>query len=501
MKKLLLIIFAVLISVPFGLHAQKRKSAPTQGHNITFNIQNSQDEMVYLAVYYREKLILKDSATVSETQKNRRVFRFVANEPYQGGLYKLVSKKHRPYLDFIMDRGQNFTVDCDTTGDIESIVFTNSPENLELHAFQQQTVYAQKQMTTLRTAYLDFDKAGNKDSAEYYKNKIAELNKQMETFIKDLIDRNPDYLFSKMQKAYRAIEIPDPPVKPDGTIDSTFQARYYLTHYWDNIDLSDGRLIFTPLFEPKMKDYFNKTLQYQEADTINKYVDMVLAKSANDTLMYRFMVDWLTYNYETSKILGQDAVFVHIAKTNQLEGKCKWMDDDLIRKYEKRVKHLEPLLIGKKSVELIIPDTSMTDDFTKWHSSYKHSKKYVILWFYDPDCPTCKKESEKLRVLYDSLENIGKRNFDVYGVGNDADTDRWKKYVKEHNYPWINVGGNKANVDYLEQYNIYESGNPAMYILDENNYIILNKRIEMHTIPDFLEQHEKMLEYRKRQQK
>ena len=196
-------------------------------------------------------------------------------------------------------------------------------------------------------------------------------------------------------------------------------------------------------------------------------------------------------HYETSKMLGHDGVFVHLVKNNHMQGKCTWIDEDLLRKYEKRVKHLDPLLIGKQSVELLIPDTSMTDDVRLWHSSYRLPKPYVILWFYDPDCPTCKKESEKLSKLYDSLERVGARNFDVYAIGNDADIARWKKYVKEHNYPWINVGGNKANVDYLDAYNIYETGNPAMFILNEKREIILNRRIEISTIPEFLQQYEK----------
>ena len=81
----------------------------------------------------------------------------------------------------------------------------------------------------------------------------------------------------------------------------------------------------------------------------------------------------------------------------------------------------------------------------------------------------------------------------MYAVANDADIDRWKKYVKENNYPWINVGGNKGNVDYLELFNIYETGNPAMFIINEKHEIILNRRIEMHTIPEFLRQYEKRM--------
>jgi hypothetical protein len=277
------------------------------------------------------------------------------------------------------------------------------------------------------------------------------------------------------------------------------QGAYYRLHYWDNFDLGDHRFIYIPSFDPRMKDYFLKLLYHQEADTINKYIDLFLAKTAKDTFMYHYCTDWLSYQFETSKVIGHDAVFFHIAKTNQLAGKCYWLDEDVIAKYEKSTKRLEPILIGKIAPELFIPDTTMSDDMTKWHSSYRMEKPYTILWFYDPDCPTCKKESKKMREVYDSLETIGKRNFDVYAIANDADINRWKKYVKENNYPWLQVGGNKGNLDYLEYFNIYEMGNPAMFIMDNKDHrIILNKRIEMSNIPQFLEEYEKIEEAKRK---
>lgn len=493
MKKIaLLFVLSIILLIPNDLLAQKKGTAPApkKGHNIVFTIPNSHDKIVYLAVYYREKLILKDSAYVTPSKAGPQ-FIFKGDEEYQGGLYKLVSETHYPYMDFVMDGPQFFSFECGVTGSADSVKVTNSPQNDVLMAFQRKTSSAGKQMGEWRKAADSLKNAGNQAEADKYDQKMKDLNEEMDTYIKDLIAANPSYLFSKMQNSYQTIEIPDPPVRPDGTIDSNFQLTYFLTHYWDNIDLGDSRLIFTPLLEPKMKDYFTHWLQYQSPDTINKYVDLTIAKTERDTLMYHFFIDWLSYNYETSKLLGHDGVFVHIVKENHMKGKCTWMDEDLLRKYEKRVKHLDPILIGKIAPELVIPDTTLTDDYTKWHSSYRLPKKYVILWFYDPDCPHCKKESKKLRAVYDSLENIGQRNFDVYAVANDADTDRWKKYVKENNYPWINVGGNKGNIDYLDAFNIYESGNPAMFIMNEKHEIILNRRIEMNTIPEFLMQYEK----------
>lgn len=493
MKKLaLLFVLSLVFLIPNDLLAQKKSSAPAskKGHNIVFTIPDAPDDTVYLVIYYRDKRLIKDTAFKTQSKAGPQ-FIFKGNDEYQGGLYSLVSQKHTIYMDFVMDGPQFFSFKCGITGSSEEVEVTNSPQNDEMMAFQRKTSAASKRMSELHKAYDEAKQANNEKDMEMLDKDIKDLNAEMEQFIKNLIARNPDYLFSKMQNIFQQIDIPEPPTNPDGKVDSTFQLRYYLTHYWDNIDLSDSRLIFTPILEPKMKEYFNKYLQYQDPDTICKYVDMVVAKTEKDSLMYHFFIDWLSYNYETSKMLGYDGIFVHLVKNNHLQGKCTWMDEDLLRKYEKRVKHLDPILIGKRAPEMVIPDTTLTDDYTKWHSSYRMSKPYVILWFYDPDCPTCKKESQKLRAVYDSLDRIDQRNFDVYAVANDSDIDRWKKYVKEHNYPWINVGGNKGNIDYLEAFNIYESGNPSMFIMNEKHEIILNRRIEMTTIPEFLRQYEK----------
>lgn len=496
MKRLFWIFLLSILLIPSELYSQKsnKGKAQAKGHELVFNIPNSKDSVVYMVIYYRDKFLIKDTARVTMTKSGPQ-FVFSGKNEYQGGLYKLVNQKHFPYMDFLIDGNQFFSATCDTTGQPKDVHFVNSPQNDVMIEFQVKTMEGHQKMSEYKKSLEEAKSAGNQSDVDKYTALMNDLDSSMKVFIKNIIDENPTYLFSKVQKIYQQIDIPEAPILANGKKDSTFQARYFLTHYWDNVDLGDSRLLFTPVFEPRMKEYFTRYLQYYEPDTINHYVDMFLRRTEADTLMYHFCVDWLSYHYETSKILGQDGVFVHIVKTNHQLGKCTWIDDDLLRKYEKRARHLDPILIGRRAPEMVIPDTSLTDDYTKWISSYypkgAQTKRYVILWFYDPDCPTCKKESKKLRAVYDSLENLGQRNFDVYAVANDADTARWKKYVKENNYPWVNVGGNKGNIDYLEAYNIYESGNPSMFIVNEKHEIILNRRIEMNSIQSFLEQYEK----------
>ncbi len=511
MKKLLLFLFSLVFMVgaqalmPSVANAQnntpknlqKSKNNPANyrdadGHKLIFNIKDSRDTLVYMVIHYNDKLILKDSVKPAGKGK----FVFEGKDRYDDGMYSLVSMDKKLYLNFILDNNQHFTYNLDTTMDVNHFSVENSPENAEMLRFQKKTAEASVKANEWAKKRKDFEAAGNTDSANVYKEKMAGINKEMTDFINDLIAKNPDYLFSKMQKSYQSIDVPE--FKDEkGENDIMKQAAYYRLHYWDNFDLGDHRFIYIPSFDPKMKEYFLKVLYHQEADTINKYIDIFLAKTEKDTFMYHYCTDWLSYQFETSKVIGHDAVFYHIAMTNQMAGKCYWLDEDVLAKYEKRTKRLAPILIGKIAPELIIPDTTLTDDMTKWHSSYKMEKPYTILWFYDPDCPTCKKEAQKLRVVYDSLETIGKRNFDVYAVANDADIPRWKRYVKENNYPWLQVGGNKGNLDYLEYFNIYEMGNPAMFILNNRHEIILNKRIEMHSLPQFLEEYEKIEAYKR----
>ena len=507
MKKtfILLLLSAFFVSIS-GVSAQnntpknlqKSKNNPANyrdkdGHELVFNIKDSKDALVYLVIHYNDKLILKDSATPVAKEK----FVFKGTDRYDDGMYSLVSGSKRLYLNFILDNNQHFTYNLDTTANVNNFSVEGSPENAEMLRFQKKTAQASVNASEWAKKRKEFEDAGNTDSAEVYKEKLNNINKEMMEFIDDLIAKNPDFLFSKMQKSYKNIDVPEYK-KEDGEPDYMKQAAYYRLHYWDNVDLADHRFIYIPSFDPKMKDYFLKVLYHQETDTINKYIDIFLKKTEADTFMYHYCCDWLSYQFETSKVIGHDAVFYHIAMTNQMAGKCYWLDEDILSKYQKRTTRLAPILIGKVAPELIIPDTTLSEDMRTWHSSYRMSKPYTILWFYDPDCPTCKKESKNLRTVYDSLEAIGKRNFDVYAIANDADIDRWKKYVKENNYPWLNVGGNKGNLDYLEYFNIYEMGNPAMFILNNRHEIILNKRIDMHSLPQFLEEYEKIEELKKK---
>ncbi|MDR1346132.1 MAG: DUF5106 domain-containing protein [Bacteroidales bacterium] len=469
---------------------QANNSKKTTGHELIFNVKNAPDHKMLLAIHFRDNLVVKDSAFATMPGK----FIFKGDNSYDDGLYTLVSERKTPYLNFIIDKGQHFEYSLDTLGLSENFSVKNSEPNQVMLNFQRKNNEAQKKAQTWVEKIKAFETTNEKDSLTLYRQKMTDLNKEMVAFIDNMIAQYPNMLFSKMQKIYKQIDIPNAPEMLDKEEGLEWQRCYYRTHYWDNVDLTDGRLIFTPAFEPKMKDYFDKMLKYMEVDSIIRYTDILLEKSSHDSLMSRFMIDWTSRFFQEDQIMGHDAVFVHIVKNNQLKGKCPWMDEDLISRYEKRVTRLENILIGQPVPELVMHDTTMLDDARHMFSTHRMSKPYVILWFYDPNCHTCKTESGKLQKLYDSLETAGTRNFDVYSVaGNYDDINAWKKYVKEHNYKWTQVGGNVANYDYLTHFDL--NGYPGMFIMDKEHKLIANRRIEIAAIPEYIQQWERMQQH------
>ncbi|MDR2980571.1 MAG: DUF5106 domain-containing protein [Bacteroidales bacterium] len=484
--------FALFFLLCFSSHltAENKKGGDNKksvGHEIIFHIKDTKDSLVFLAIHHRDNHYLKDTAFRIAPGK----YVSKGDKPLDEGLYTLVSQSLKSYLTFIIDNNQFFEYSLDTTNNVMNFSVKNSNENSEMLRFQQKSTEAGQRARSYQDKIKAFEGEGMVDSVDYYKEKSKALNEEMTAFINELIEKNPNYLFSKLQKAYINIEIPDPPINEDGSIDQNFQRTYYLTHYWDNVDLSDHRFVYLPVLESKYNEYFHKMLQYQHVDTIAHYVDLFLERAAPDSFMFKYFVDRLTYDYQVTKVIGQDAVFNYIVKNYHLKGKTPWVDEDLMKKYKKRIDEMDPLMLGKKCPELTMPDTSGN----VWRSTYEFPEKYMIIWFFDPTCSKCKKESAKLKTLYDSLERAGTRNFEVYAVGNDSDVERWKKYVKDNKYPWINVGGNTANMDYVKFFNVI--ANPSMFVLNKNREFILNKQIEIENLPLFFEEYERSQEDKK----
>ena len=98
-----------------------------------------------------------------------------------------------------------------------------------------------------------------------------------------------------MAKVLNMVEepvIPPAPILPNGRKDSTFAFKYYKTHYFDNVDFSDSRIIHTPVFFPKIKEYLGK-LTIPDPDSVINAADYLIQKAGNDKEMFRLLVQYI----------------------------------------------------------------------------------------------------------------------------------------------------------------------------------------------------------------
>ena len=150
------------------------------------------------------------------------------------------------------------------------------------------------------------------------------------------------------------LQVPDPPRDDKGKIiDSTWQYYYYRNHYFDNFDISDPRLLRTPLYEDKVMTYLTKVIPQIPDSLILVRLIIVIEKSRADSNLFRFMLITLFNYYGKSNIMGMDAVQVHIADKYYIH-ESWWSDDKFIADLKDRVEKTKPLLIGK-----IAPDVEL----------------------------------------------------------------------------------------------------------------------------------------------
>ena len=464
-------------------------SSISQSYSIKGKIKGWKDTVCYFGNHYGEKKYVKDTARIDKNGN----FVFEGKEKLPGGIY-LIVYPNKNYSEMVIDHEQNFKIEIDTAKLMESIQFKGSEENTNFYKFQnfvaKQYKDAEPSRKALARIKADSTRSEDtkKDSLKILQKKLGEVDKSVESYQQNFIKENPNSFVSTIFKAQKEPVVPETPLLPNGKKDSTFPYRYFKDHYWDNISLTDDRLLRTPIFHNKLKFYFDKMVM-QHPDSIIKEADIVTEKASSNKEMFKYITYYITTTYETSKNMGMDAVFVHEVEKYYMTGKAFWVDSIQVQKIIHRGLTLKPLLLGKQAPPMIMQDT-----LDKNISLYEVKSKYTVLVFWDPDCGHCQKVMPKLKEVYEN--KLKAKGVTVYSVDIEDVEDKWKKFLRDKKLNFINVH-DKYKQYYLRQmYDIYST--PVIYLLDTEKKIRA-KRIEAEQIDGFIDHLEKAKEKEKKQ--
>lgn len=475
MKKTIALLFALCIGA--GLMASEK------GYKITVKLTGSADTSLLLAHYYGTKQYLDDTAY----RNKQGLFIFEGQEKLKDGMYIVAGTNKNKYFDLFLTGTQQIDFACDPANVVHTMQIKGSEDNKAFYNYIKYLGSLQTKIEPLN----NWMKANpnRKDSVDIVKAQIESIDKDAKTYIKNFCNSNPGYLSANFVKANNEPDYLQYITSPDGKIDSTRMYQAYKAHFFDNFTFTDARLIYTPVFAQKVDFYFDKMV-VPVRDSLEKEIDRVMALASVNKDMQTYMAWFLSLKYETSPVMGHDALFVYIVRKYLEPGKVDYLYPEVKDNIVKRVNTLEPLLLDKVAPNLILVDTNNVA-----HSLLATKARYTLLFFWESTCGHCQAEMPKVLKFYEEFHT--KYNLEVYGVSTDTSFVKWKAYIKKNNIPWISVNGHlSVSGNYYTLYDIRST--PIMYLLDEDKKI-LTKFLLIEDISNVIQKREEALEKSKKE--
>lgn len=446
-------------------------------YKITVKSNAFRDTVCYLGYYYGKFQYSKD--TTRFDKKGVAVFES-RNETLDRGVYFIIFP-NKMHLDFIVNTEQVMTFEVDTTDLVRKTKISGSRENQLFYEYNRQMAdmgITMEKLRKLEEKYKEF----SHDSLSIVRKQIEDLGSGMQNIREQFVEKNPKMLVSKIFMLTKDPELPEAPIKEDGTKDKDYLFYYFKSNYWKNMDFSDDALVRTPVFHARLERFFSQVV-IQHPDSVIKELDVFIGKTENTPELFKYVVWFLTFHFETSQIMGHDAVFVHLADTYYKAGRAFWASESVTQKITERADKVRPILIGKVAPNMALIDTSLASYKQLWSVD----AKYTIMIFWDPDCGHCKKEIEKLHSYF--LENKTQFGLEVYSVCTDTSLTRWKEKIIEKNiHDFVNVNATRSALGhYQELYDVFAT--PLIFILDREKKIIA-KKISADNVSSFIKQYD-----------
>jgi thiol-disulfide isomerase/thioredoxin len=464
MTKQLASYFVLLIGMALGHHTFG------QGYRIEAVLKGIKDTTCILGHYSSygdNQFIAKDTAKVDT--KGRMVFE--GDKQLPGGLYLILLPGKSNWVQLIVSgKESDFSIEADTADLIKSIKVKGSRENQIFYDFQREIGDIVKKMEAL-----NLEKKAKTDPAASaaVSKKIQEQQTKFKSYREDFLTKNAGTFTVELLKQSIEPEIPKAPLLPNGKQDSSWVFNYYKSHYWSNFDFSDERLLKTPFLRPKLERYIHQ-LVVQQTDSIIKDADALIKKASVNKEMKSFFIYYITNDYEMTKIVGTEGVFVHMAEKYYLTGEMG-ISEDAKKKVKEKVTSMKPLLVNK-----IIPDLVLSDTSKKPISIHGIKADYTVLVFYSPSCGHCKESAPKLKEFYDKNKATGVK---VLAIATEQSPEEWKKFIQTYKLEELLHGYDyNSKVNYYRDYDVVST--PTIYVLDKNKKIIARK-MPVEQLDDF----------------
>lgn len=424
------------------------------GYNFTVTVTGMPAGQVRLIGTVGDRNFLADSAEVSAAGAAT----FTGAEALHGGLYYLVYPGNK-FLQILVDKDQEFSLATNASDLVGKMKVEGSLDNELLYQnLKFETEFQEKYKAADAKVNAAQPGTAARTDAESARDAVLESRK---AHLQHFQDTYPESFFTVFKIAGQNPDLTYPK-KPNGDLDTLRQVWRYRMDYWENTDLTDERLLYTPIIHNKLKTYMGDILD-QKIDSVIKYADIVIGKSMGNKEMFKFILNWIAIKYHKSTIMGGEKIFVHLVDNYFTEELAFWSSTSELEKIKDEANEKRVSMLGMIGKDLNCPNVN-----GQMESLYALNAPITVLYIYSYDCDHCKKRTPVMQQVFDKWKDKG---LEVYALCVENEEAKWKAFIENYGVQgWHNVWDPKYQSRYYYKYHIDIT--PEVYVLDKDHKII-----------------------------
>ena len=446
------LLIALLLSIGQGLMAQSEFS-------ISVVADGYDGEEIYLGFYLGESQFVQDTARLVDG-----VYLFDREENLLPGFYIIVFPPENQFLQILISEDDT-DIQLRVNGNSlrKPMELTGSEDTRLFYEYADFITAKRTIVDTLRSEMSDEEEGTKRHDA--IQSELESVNAEVVRMQDKMIKEHGETLTAMLINANREVEIPEFNGTEEEVSEQIYQ--YYKAHYFDHIPLGDHRIVRTPFLHDKLTYYLDK-LTYQNPDSLIIAIDFILNQFEPESESFQvYLVSFLN-RYAKSKIVGMDAVYVHIVTEYYAEGRAPWTDEDQLAKIIKNANTLKPILIGE-----IAPDLKLQGREKEEITVHGIKSDYTVLFFWDPECGHCKKSIPILVEFYQEYHNKGIEVLAICTKLNQAADKCWDVVDERGMDIWRNANDPYLRSRFKQLYDVRVT--PQVFVLDAEKKIVMKK--------------------------
>lgn len=462
-KRSLLLVLAALLTMA-SLYANG-------GYEIKVKIKGFDQEEAYLAYHYGDKQYIKDTVAVQEDG----TFTFSGEEALDPGFYLVVLPPNNDFFQLLIDENnQKFFVETTAAAPAQNVKIQGSQEN---ELFYEYLAFLATKRPGLEKLQKDLETVQEDEAkTKSINDQIGKMNDEVVAYQQNILEKHPASFTAAIIRSGQPLDMPE----FSGTEEEVQikQWTYSKEHYFDNLDISDPRMLRTPFLFQRIDHFVNK-LQVQHPDSLAKAIDYVLKKAEPSPETFKYYLIHFLNNYATSKIVGMDAVYVHLVDNYYAKGRASWTEEEQLKKIVDNANTLRPLLIGKTA-----PNITVQKKDGSSVSLHDVDSEFTVLYFWRYDCGHCKKSTPVMKEFYDKFKDKGVKIMAVCVKGVPKDIPGCWDYIDENEIgDWLHTVDPYFRSRFPDIYDVKST--PQIYVLDSKKEI-LSKKIDAEQLEELM---------------